>query len=83
MNHRRPQLRTSPSSALTQRLALTPALLQKIELLTLSKVELEEMLTRELAENPVLEESADSDGKEKGLIPCRRGIRHVCGIGLL
>jgi RNA polymerase sigma-54 factor len=64
MNDRRPQLRTSPNLALTQRLALTPALLQKIELLTLSKVELEEMLTRELTENPVLEECADSERQE-------------------
>ncbi len=41
---------------LSQRLAMTPSLLQKIELLTLSRLELSEKLQQELMENPVLEE---------------------------
>jgi RNA polymerase sigma-54 factor len=41
---------------LSQRLALTPSLLQKIELLQLNKLELQEMLNQELVENPILEE---------------------------
>ncbi len=40
---------------------MTPSLLQKIELLTLSRMELSELLNQELAENPVLEEAADQD----------------------
>ena len=41
---------------LSQRLALTPSLLQKIELLQLNKLELQDMLNQELVENPILEE---------------------------
>jgi len=47
---------------------MTPSLLQKIELLTLSRLELSELLNQELAENPVLEEvqeSSDFDAPEK------------------
>src|SRR5512138_1130975 len=57
---RRGQLRPTLSVRLTQRLAMTPSLLQKIELLTLSRLELSELLNQELAENPVLEEVQDS-----------------------
>lgn len=39
---------------------MTPALLQKIELLTLSRLELSELLTQELMENPVLEETGEA-----------------------
>ncbi|HSW39506.1 MAG TPA: hypothetical protein VLL97_08455, partial [Acidobacteriota bacterium] len=49
-------LRQSLDLRLSQRLALTPSLLQKIELLQLNKLELQEMLNQELMENPVLEE---------------------------
>ncbi len=55
---RRVQLRPTLSVGLSQRLAMTPSLLQKIELLTLSRLELSEMLQQELTENPVLEEQA-------------------------
>jgi len=41
---------------LSQRLALTPSLLQKLEVLQLNKLELQEMLNQELIENPILEE---------------------------
>ncbi len=49
---------------LSQRLAMTPSLLQKIELLTLSRLELCELLNQELAENPVLEEVQESPDYE-------------------
>jgi len=43
---------------------MTPSLLQKIELLTLSRLELSELLNQELAENPVLEEVQESSDFE-------------------
>jgi RNA polymerase sigma-54 factor len=46
---------------LSQRLALTPSLLQKIELLQLNKLELQEMLNQELMENPILEEVTEPE----------------------
>ena len=58
-NHLRPTL----SLHLSQRLAMTPSLLQKIELLTLSRLELSELLTQELTENPILEEEVTSEGE--------------------
>jgi RNA polymerase sigma-54 factor len=54
--NRRPFLRQSLDLRLSQKLALTPSLLQKIELLQLNKLELQEMLNQELVENPILEE---------------------------
>lgn len=65
---RRPGLRQNLHVALSQRLAMTPSLLQKIELLTLSRLELSEMLNQELMENPILEEvqeMADAEVAEK------------------
>ncbi len=53
--NRRPYLRQTLDLRLSQRLALTPSLLQKIELLQLNKLELQEMLNQELVENPILE----------------------------
>lgn len=41
---------------LSQRLVMTPSLLQKIELLTLDQLELNDLINRELVENPFLEE---------------------------
>src|SRR5512136_174489 len=61
MNTRRPHLRQSLDLRLTQRLALTPSLLQKIELLQLNKLELQEMLTQALVENPILEEVSEPE----------------------
>jgi len=40
----------------TQRLALTQSQLQSIELLQLSSIDLAEAVSRELLENPILEE---------------------------
>jgi RNA polymerase sigma-54 factor len=53
---RKPFLRQSLDLRLSQRLVLTPSLLQKIELLQLNQLELQEMLNQELIENPLLEE---------------------------
>ena len=61
MTNRRPHLRQSLDLRLTQRLALTPSLLQKIELLQLNKLELQEMLNQELVENPILEEVPENE----------------------
>src|SRR4030042_962060 len=61
MNNRRQQLRQSLYLRLTQRLALTPSLLQKIELLQLNKLELQDMLTQALTENPILEEASEPE----------------------
>lgn len=56
---KRSPLRPTLSLNLTQRLAMTPSLLQKIELLTLNRLELSDLLNQELSENPVLEESQE------------------------
>jgi RNA polymerase sigma-54 factor len=61
MADRRQYLRQSLDLRLSQRLALTPSLLQKIELLQLNKIELQEMLNEELMQNPILEEVQESD----------------------
>ncbi len=55
------QLRPSLTVSLSQRLVMTPSLLQKIQLLTLNQLQLSEMLQLELAENPVLEEVVGAD----------------------
>ncbi len=57
---KRHQLRPGLHLQLSQRLTMTPSLLQKIELLTLSRLELSEWLNQELMENPVLEESSEA-----------------------
>jgi RNA polymerase sigma-54 factor len=59
--NRRPFLRQTLDLRLSQRLALTPSLLQKIELLQLNKLELQDMLNQELVENPILEEVPEQE----------------------
>ncbi len=59
--NRRPYLRQTLDLRLSQRLALTPSLLQKIELLQLNKLELQDMLNQELIENPILEEVPEQE----------------------
>jgi RNA polymerase sigma-54 factor len=59
--NRRQYLRQTLDLRLSQRLALTPSLLQKIELLQLNKLELQEMLNQELMENPILEEVPEQE----------------------
>jgi RNA polymerase sigma-54 factor len=61
MNNRRQHLRQSLDLRLSQRLALTPSLLQKIELLQLNKLELQDMLNQELMQNPLLEEVVEPE----------------------
>src|SRR5512135_586995 len=61
MTVRRQNLRQSLDLRLTQRLSLTPSLLQKIELLQLNKLELQDMLTQALVENPILEEVTEPE----------------------
>lgn len=46
---------------MSQKLIMTPSLQQAIKLLQLSKLELQEEITQELTENPVLEESVGED----------------------
>lgn len=64
---RRQQLRAIPNLTLSHRLTLTPSLLKKIELLTLSKLELQELVTRELTENPFLEDYTELEQQEASL----------------
>lgn len=56
---RRAQLKPSLVLGLSQRLAITPSLLQKIELLSVNQLELSEILQQELEENPLLDEVSD------------------------
>ena len=53
---------------LAQQLVMTPQLQQAIKLLQLSRVELEEMVLKELQENPALEEGP-SEESESGEQP--------------
>src|SRR5947199_7520758 len=57
----KPHLTTS----LQQRLVLTPQMRQRIELLAMTKLELSDMVTTELAANPVLDEVAPGDGPDE------------------
>jgi len=49
------------SLKLSQRLVMTPSLQQAIKLLQMSKLELEEVLTQEMVENPLLEEEQEQE----------------------
>ncbi len=71
--NRRPFLRQTLDLRLSQRLALTPSLLQKIELLQLNKLELQEMLNQELVENPILEEVLEPEGPVETALGDRAG----------
>ncbi|HLI55622.1 MAG TPA: RNA polymerase sigma-54 factor, partial [Actinomycetota bacterium] len=44
---------------MSQKLVMTPSLQQAIKLLQMTRMELDTLLTQELVENPVLEESGD------------------------
>ncbi len=46
---------------LTQRMVLTPQLRQRIEMLQMTTIELSELISNELVENPVLEEVMSED----------------------
>lgn len=47
-----------------QKQILTPGLVQMVTVLQLNRLELREMISQEIAQNPVLEESADESGEE-------------------
>lgn len=49
------------STQLSQRLVLTPQLRQRIEMLQMTKLELNELVTQQMNENPVLEELAPDE----------------------
>lgn len=53
------------SLKLSQQLLMTPQLQQAIKLLQLSRLELEEFVTQQLAENPVLEEGVSESMEER------------------
>ena len=63
---KRSPLRPMLGLQLSQRLVMTPSLLQKIELLTLNRLELSDLLNQELAENPVLEDGIEEPETESG-----------------
>ena len=48
---------------LTQKTALTPGLVQMVSLLALNKLELVDMISEELAQNPVLEEATEREDR--------------------
>ena len=48
----------------TQRQILTPSLVQLVTVLQLNRLELREMITQEIAQNPVLEEAGEDGGEE-------------------
>ncbi|MEX0878478.1 MAG: RNA polymerase factor sigma-54 [Thermoanaerobaculia bacterium] len=50
---------------LSQRLVMTPSLQQAIKLLQMSRLELQEVLTQEMVENPILEEQEESTEVER------------------
>jgi len=52
------------SLKLSQKLVMTPSLQQAIKLLQMTRMELDTLLTQELVENPVLEESNESPEEE-------------------
>lgn len=53
-------LEIKQSLKLSQQLVMTPQLQQAIKLLQLNRMELQEVVTQEMMENPILEEAADS-----------------------
>ena len=50
---------------LAQQLVMTPQLQQAIKLLQLSRLELTDLIQQEINENPVLDESSETEGTEK------------------
>ncbi len=55
------------SLKLSQQLVMTPQLQQAIKLLQLNRLELQEVITQELMENPILEEVAETTDNPEGL----------------
>jgi len=57
-------LRPSLQLRVAQKQILTPGLVQMVTVLQLNRLELKEMITQEIVENPVLEESTEEVGEE-------------------
>jgi len=57
-------LRPSLQLRVAQKQILTPGLVQMVTVLQLNRLELKEMITQEIVENPVLEESSEEAGEE-------------------
>ena len=60
------------SLKLAQQLLMTPQLQQAIKLLQLSRLELEQFVTQQLAENPCLEEGVTESGEEQAAVERER-----------
>lgn len=60
------------SLKLSQQLLMTPQLQQAIKLLQLSRLELEQFVTQQLAENPCLEEGVTESGEEQAAVERER-----------
>ncbi len=58
---------------LAQQLVMTPQLQQAIKLLQLSRVELQELISKELQENPALEEGVSEEGSESQEVKAEEG----------
>ncbi|MFZ4985384.1 MAG: RNA polymerase factor sigma-54 [Blastocatellia bacterium] len=82
------------STHLSQRLVLTPQLRQRIEMLQMNKLELNDLVVQQLNENPVLEELspeeltvspdlANVDYTEMPLSPLGNGLLSGDGIGMM
>ncbi len=56
--------RLTQSVKLTQKQILTPGLVQMVTVLQLNRLELKEMITQEIVENPALEEATEEPGEE-------------------
>jgi RNA polymerase sigma-54 factor len=59
------RLSQSLQTTLSQKLTLTPSLLQKIELLTMSNLDLCELINQEMTANPVLEDARETDDRQE------------------
>src|SRR5437879_10515777 len=62
---------------LAQKQILTPGLVQMVTVLALNKLELSEMISQELMENPVLEEDTETDRKSTRLNSSHRCISYA------
>src|ERR1700751_4532782 len=62
-------LEIKQSLRLSQQLVMTPQLQQAIKLLQLNRMELQEVVTQEMMENPILEEMGESSEEDPSAIP--------------
>ena len=68
-----PELRIAPTIAQTLKLKLTPELRQAIEVLALSRIDLEDRIEKEVEENPVLEQDFEPLQEDPWLSRMREG----------